>query len=385
VRLRTAICGFVLCLLLAGCGSSCTPTLRGLGTLTLSNLDEKVMLVPHGTQPLIKIGLVAPFEGRYRPLGYEALYAAKLAVRERNAAGGVAGHMVELVALDDGDDPDASTMQALKFGVDERVMGVIGPFSDATVRAAAPVYQELGLPAITLLSCGSNSPSSSGDQAVFCLGADEQALSRALLERLPSGARVTLLRAGQSALGDSLRLGAGSVVESPWDEKAFASLREVPADIYLFDGDALSAAGFLVQARQAGIDTPLWGGPALARTQLAQIAGDAAAGTCHALTAPIWTDRSPDSAFVAGYRGLSGTTPGPWAVLASDAVYLLLDAVEHTIRTSGALTREGVSAALSQTRGLDGQLLFEQGRRHEAEVVLYCYEPGDAYPGTMQR
>jgi len=37
------------------------------------------------TQPVVKIGLVAPFEGRYRPIGYEAIYAARLAIREINA------------------------------------------------------------------------------------------------------------------------------------------------------------------------------------------------------------------------------------------------------------------------------------------------------------
>ena len=58
------------------------------------------------TQPVVKIGLVAPFEGRYRPIGYEAIYAARLAIREINARGGINGHRIELVALDDRGEPD---------------------------------------------------------------------------------------------------------------------------------------------------------------------------------------------------------------------------------------------------------------------------------------
>ena len=50
--------------------------------------------------PVVKIGLVAPFEGRQRAVGYDAIYSARLAVREINAAGGVGGHRVVLVALD---------------------------------------------------------------------------------------------------------------------------------------------------------------------------------------------------------------------------------------------------------------------------------------------
>ncbi len=58
------------------------------------------------TQPVVKIGLVAPFEGRYRPIGYEAIYAARLAIREINARGGINGHRIELVALDDRGEPE---------------------------------------------------------------------------------------------------------------------------------------------------------------------------------------------------------------------------------------------------------------------------------------
>ena len=53
------------------------------------------------TQPIIKLGLIAPFEETYRDDGYAALHAVKLAVGERNAAGGVAGRQVALVALND--------------------------------------------------------------------------------------------------------------------------------------------------------------------------------------------------------------------------------------------------------------------------------------------
>ena len=40
-------------------------------------------LVLRNTRPVVKIGLVAPFEGRYRALGYEVLYAVKWAIGEQ--------------------------------------------------------------------------------------------------------------------------------------------------------------------------------------------------------------------------------------------------------------------------------------------------------------
>jgi ABC-type branched-subunit amino acid transport system substrate-binding protein len=348
----------------------------------------EVQRVPRGTRPVVKMGLVAPFEGRYRTLGYEVLYAVKLAVRERNAAGGVAGYMVELIALDDGDDPGASSFQVHKFAVDGRVMGVVGPFSESTVRAAAPVYQELGLATITPAACPQGSSAALGtkeNHAVFCLGADADVLARALADRLPADARVTLLRVGQGALGDRLLPAAGQVLSAPWDATALAAMRERPADVYLYDGDVLEAAELLIEMRRAGIDAPLWAGPAIARTQLSQIAGDAIAGVCHALTAPLWADASANSAFSAGYQEFAGTVPGPWAALAYDGAVTLLDALERTIAADGHPTREGVIAALDETRGLDGNPVFDRGRRRRAEVALYCYGRGDPYPGTRRR
>ena len=58
----------------------------------------------NSVDPVVKIGLVAPFEGENRAIGYDAIYSARLAVREINAAGGIGGHRVALVALDDSSD-----------------------------------------------------------------------------------------------------------------------------------------------------------------------------------------------------------------------------------------------------------------------------------------
>jgi hypothetical protein len=104
------------------------------------------------TDPVVKIGLVAPFEGRYRPIGYDVIYSARLAVREINAAGGIDGHRVALVALDDGGDPQLAYDAARALSVDPNVVAVIGHWLPETTTAAAPVYIETSLPLFPLLS-----------------------------------------------------------------------------------------------------------------------------------------------------------------------------------------------------------------------------------------
>lgn len=104
---------------------------------------------PGTVNPTVKIGLSAPFEGLYRDLGYEALYAVQLAVRERNAGGGVGQrYLVELVALNDYNEADKAVEQARKMAVDGGILGVLGGWSQDT-EAAAWQYDRLGLTFLT--------------------------------------------------------------------------------------------------------------------------------------------------------------------------------------------------------------------------------------------
>jgi ABC-type branched-subunit amino acid transport system substrate-binding protein len=334
------------------------------------------------TLPVIKIGLVAPFEGRYRTLGYEALYAVKLAVRERNAAGGVDGYMVELVALDDGEDAESRRFLAHKFAVDERVVGVIGPFSGDSLYAAASTYEELGLPLITPATCLPAGSAQMGE--AFCLGASVEGLADALAGAMDAGAQVAVVRGlSVEAMNSEAPSWADYLPEGRWEVRAAADWREAPADAYLFDGDVLAAVELLIDLRDAGVHASLIGGPMLARTQLAQIAGKAVAHACHAMPDSTYAQRG--EAFAAQYQELGGGVPGPWAALAYDAAVLLLDGLEAEIERSGQPTRAGVGAALVELRGPDGDLVFVDHRRRQVEVSLYCYQAGDVYPGSIVR
>jgi branched-chain amino acid transport system substrate-binding protein len=336
-------------------------------------------LLPRSTPPVVKIGLVAPFERRYRTLGYEVLYAVKWVLSQRNAQGGVSGAMIELVALNDNADPESSAFQARKFAVDPDVVAIIGPFTGDTVLAAAPLYEQLGLAAVTPAMC---SLSVAGRiDGVFCLGLDVDRLAEALLGRLPGEARATLLRSGDGPLGDRLSRAVQRAVDVPLDESELGAIVGQSADVYLYDGDVLDAAQALLDMRRAGIEAPFWGGPSLARTQLPQIADQALGGTCYVVASPLFADLSPDSAFASGYEELAGGPPGPWAGLAYDATQLLLGAIERDIAAHGRATRQGVMEQIAQAEGPSGQPVFVEEQRRQATVSFYCYRSGDGYPG----
>ncbi|NIV37534.1 MAG: ABC transporter substrate-binding protein, partial [Anaerolineae bacterium] len=115
----------------------------------------------------VKLGLSAPFEGFHRDLGYEALYAVQMAVRERNEEGGVGQrYLVELVALNDLNDAEKAVEQARKMAADPGVLGVLGGLSAETARTASE-YEELGLTFLTPNMDMVHPPSSVAADAAF--------------------------------------------------------------------------------------------------------------------------------------------------------------------------------------------------------------------------
>ena len=136
------------------CSAAVSRMRRGrklLPPLSLALLLWLILVGCRGVEPVVKVGLVAPFEGRHRAVGYDVLYSARLAVRELNAAGGIDGTRVALVALDDGGSTEFAAATADSLIVDPNVVAVVGHWLPETTTVAAPRYMEGGL---TLLAGG---------------------------------------------------------------------------------------------------------------------------------------------------------------------------------------------------------------------------------------
>lgn len=101
-----------------------------------------------GAPPVVKIGLIAPFEGPSRPLGYEVLHAVQLRLQEWNESG--ATPRVELVALNDDGDPDLAALLPAQLAADAGVIIVLGPPQSHTAAAAAPILATHHIPAFIL-------------------------------------------------------------------------------------------------------------------------------------------------------------------------------------------------------------------------------------------
>lgn len=287
------------------------------------------------TPPVVKLGLLAPFEELYRADGYAVLPAVQLAINQRNATGGVAGRQVALVALNDNGRPEEAQRQAANLGVDADVLGVIGPLHAGAAAAAGPVLASQNLPWISLASL-----------------APHQQPAGFSLEAPPAD---VLALAEQLLLADGV---ADPVILAP-EAAASAWSSDQPALGLVWLGDAAGGAGL---AGQLSPDARLVGGPELGSAVFAGRAGSAAAGVRWLSAGPASVSLPAD--FVAAYQELAGAPPSPQAVLAYDAANLLLDAIALAGQDRAPVSRQSVLRAVAELgnagwQGLSGPVRWQ--------------------------
>lgn len=351
---------------------------------------------PDSTKPIIKVGLVAPFEGFYRPLGYEVLYAVKLAIRERNASGGVAGYMVELVALNDDNEPAVAAQRAREMAVDPDVVGVIGHFSSPTTLAALEEYRRAGLALVTS-AAAANVVTDGGYPNFYrlCASNDRLGQEAARYAVTELGAeRLAVLR-GQEDLAEAFvltaaNLGATVVSDMGTDQENWSvQIVTQHPDLIFFTGDGVEGADLIVQARQKGVDALFMGAGDWGSAKLMQIGGAAVEGTLYVTSAPALEEIGGADEFVAGYQALAGQPPGPQAILAYDATGVLLEAISRAIVAEGEPSRVAVIAQLAEvhSEGLTGSIAFDaRGDRLDSVVYIHRVEAGNPYrPATRTR
>ncbi len=90
----------------------------------------------------VRMGLVIPLTGATSQFGAAMSAAAKIAVDDVNAAGGVNGRPIEIVIEDDQSNPDAAVRAARKLIDVDKVVAIGGSYASAVTSAIAPLCWE---------------------------------------------------------------------------------------------------------------------------------------------------------------------------------------------------------------------------------------------------
>ena len=199
-------------------------------------------------RPVVKIGLLAPFEGVQRRTGYAALTAMRLAISDADSA-------VALIplALDEGADPETARRSAQKLLLAQDLGAVVGPTTPASLAVVGDVITTHPLPWYVPYT-SPLTPDGRADPADF-------AKQRWLLPLIQAVARVEQQR-GQQRL-----LVAGGT--SPWPAEAALGailpilrsedVAEITAqDAVFWVGDLVAGARYLCRLRAQQPTVPFW-------------------------------------------------------------------------------------------------------------------------------
>ena len=332
--------------------------------------------LPPALPPVLKIGLVAPFEGRYRYVGYDAIYAARLALREINERGGAGGYRLELVAYDDRGDAELARTAARNLAADPAVVAVLGHYRQESTLAAQAIYAAAELP---LLAVGGWPTATSA--AVYSLAPSPERLAAGMWEAgdAPDAALVAVWGAGPPVAALEAVLAEHGARLVP----AVSPSQAAPLPELLFSLLPPHVTGErLAEWRARGWHGVLVGGPELAATEFGAVAGAAAEGTCFVTPYPLPQDLPGIAEWIAAYGtlGLYVPEPGPYALPTYEAVYLLAQAITADAAAHGRPTRAGITESLGggEREGYLGALRWSaDGYWDAAPLYLYRWEQSE--------
>lgn len=357
---------------------------RALGTLVLSALlacgggaparDASRATSADSVKDIV-IGMPWPWEmakqTRYKD-------GVALALEEVNAGGGIGGHRLRLMQVDDRGSVDSGRVVAQRLTQDHSVVAIVGHLQSFVTMPAAAIYDLAGIPLVApfatdpqLTSLGYKNvfrttftDIEAGQQladyaakrgykraAIYYIRtAYGRILANAFEERATERGITTVARQSYD--------GGSSTVEQSVDG-TLRAWKNLQFDVVFLAGEPEQAASFIASARRRGIQAAVIGGDALGVTPFLTMAGHELDGT---VVASVFHPDSPRAAtrtFAAKFKARFGTVPDPAAAQGYDAVRLLAEA----IRRAGSASPDKVATALHGLRawsGATGDVTFDQ-------------------------
>lgn len=312
----------------------------------------------------IVIGIPMALTGPYAFVGVPIRNGAVMALEEAEAQGRLPGVKLKLIVEDDASDKAQAISLTNRFALRDKALMVVGPTSSIEGTAAAPVANDQQIPLFT--SAVSEDVTKAGKWS-FKVTASPRVIMTALGEYAvkklkPKTALLLFTRDNDGFIGqknairDAMKaggieiLGEESIVSSETDFTALATkiVAAKPEAIYLSMG-AEAAAGFLIQARQAGLpaSTKVLAPPGVASQQFVKVGGPAAEGVI--MVADYFGGRPSElnRAFIANYKKRYNTEPDNWAAVG----YTLGQIAANAIRVAGPNPdRAKVRDALEKTK-----------------------------------
>lgn len=338
----------------------------------LALLSSVAMLALAACQPsgnTIKIGFIGPLTGDAAAIGADQLSGTQLAIERINAAGGINGKQLALIA-EDGKCSGADAANAAQKLVNvDKVVAIIGGLCSGETLAAAPIAEAGKVP---MISPGSSSPdvSKAGD-FVFRDYPSDAGKTKAMAKYFAQNqlAKVAIISENTDyaqALKVSLKkdLPANSIV---FDEnvepgtKDFRSLltrmKSAQFDVFVPNANSDAVDAVMVQQfRQQGFTQRITGADTMDSVVIAQVAGDAAEGVT-LINVPTAGEGTQFETDVKAKYGDPKSSIA-WVAYAYDAMNVFAQAFK-AVGTDGSAVRDYLYA-MKPHQGIIGTFHFDE-------------------------
>lgn len=343
------------------------------------------------TAEVVKIGSAAPTTGSIAHIGKDIENGALLAVEEINAKGlTIDGKKIELQLdrQDDAADPKTATQVAQRL-VDDKVVAVVGHGNSGASIPASRIYYDAG---IVQISPGTTNPvyTQQGFRTAYRVVGTDAQLGPALAQyahetqKLKNVAIVDDATAYGQGLADVFRqraksLGMEVLSTDETNDKAIdfrAILTKIKSERPegIFYGGMDSTAGpFVKQAKQLGIDVPVFTGDGACTDKLSELAGSAVDQVVCAEAGRDIKAMPGGKDFGIRYEKRFHQPAEVYAPFAYDAVYIIVDAM----RRANSVDASKILSAMPTTdyNGVTGKINFDNhGDLQHGVVSLYDYK-----------
>ena len=295
-----------------------------------------------------KIGFIGPLTGDNANYGIRCSNAARLAIDEINAAGGIGGKTLELIAEDSEGTVDKALASYEKLAYMDNVCAIIGPVFTSPALAVAQRCQEDGIVMI--------SPSATHKVAsLYAMNDYSQGLALGMKETFES-------LGGEVVAEETCMVG---------DKDFRAQLTQIrsagPEAVYI-PNYTVEDALILEQASQLGLNVQFLSSDGFSDPEIYNLAPDFTDGVVY--VGPAQAEASTKLAdFQAAYAAAyNGDAPDSFATNSYDATYIIAGAIERAgsadtmaIRNEVAATKDFQGANGTMNFAANGDLVASQG------------------------
>ena len=339
----------------------------------------------------IKIGEFASLTGSEAAFGQSSHKGTELAIDQINAAGGVLGKKLELIYEDDQSKQGESATIVKKLISRDQVAAILGEVASGRSLEAARICQDNKIPQI---SPSSTNPkvTETGD-FIFRVCFTDPFQGKLLADfgqNTLHARKVALLTDVASAysvgLADYFKqpftaAGGTVVIEQKYssrdkDFKAqLTAIKAANVDAIFVPGYYTEVGLIVLQARQLGIEVPMFGGDGWEAQELIQIAGDALKNTFYSTHFSPLKETPEVQKFVKDFQAkFKGETPDAMAALGYDSALVLADALKRAGTTDPAKLRDALAA--TDISGATGRTKIDSKRDAPKAAVIITVENG---------